>query len=229
MKTTSTGALPAALFSPGAIPTTPTRVAVGIPADVVRQRPDIRMAERRLAADTARIGQTMAARYPDLTLSGSIGLEALTLGALGASGALAHSLVAGVSGVLFDGGRIARQVEIQEAVRDQTAIAYEKAVLTALQDVESALAAVRYTQTRRETLDDAVAAARNAAMYATQRYRSGIVDFQAVLDTQRTLLTVEDARASSQADATAAVVRLYKALGGGWTPANAPQFQDGTS
>ena len=225
----STGALPAAVFETRSMPTAPARVAVSIPADVLRQRPDVRAAERRFAAETARIGQTAAARYPDLTLSGSIGLEALTFGALGASSAVAHSIVAGVSGILFDGGRVARQVEIQEAVRDQSAIAYEKVILIALQEVESALAAVQYTQSRRKILDDAVIAARNAATYAAQRYRSGIVDFQAVLDTQRSLLSVEDARASSQADETAAVVRLYKALGGGWTPADAPPLQDVTS
>lgn len=216
---TSTGALPATLFQPAAIPSPPARVAAGIPADVLRQRPDVQAAERRLAAESARIGQTAAARYPDLTLSGSIGLEALTLGALGSTTALAHSIVAGVSGVLFDGGRIARQVEAQEAVRDQAEIAYEKAVLTALQEVESALAAVQHTRARQGILGDAVSAARNAALYATQRYRSGIVDFQAVLDTQRTVLSVEDALATARADATAAVVRLYKALGGGWSPA----------
>lgn len=225
----STGALPAAVFEARAMPQAPVRVAVGIPADVLRQRPDVRAAERRLAADTARIGQVAAQRYPDLTLSGSIGLEALTIGALGAGSAMAHSIVAGVSGILFDGGRIARQVEIQEAVRDQAAVAYEKAVLTALQDVESALAAVRYTQERRQILDQAVIAARNAATYAAQRYRSGIVDFQAVLDTQRSLLGVEDARTTAVAEETAAVVRLYKALGGGWTPEATRQLQNGTS
>lgn len=225
----STGALPPAVFETHALPVAPARVAVGIPADVLRQRPDVRAAERRLAAETARIGQTAAQRYPDLTLSGSIGLEALTFGALGAGSAVAHSIVAGVSGILFDGGRIARQVEIQEAVRDQAAAAYEKAILTALQDVESALAAVQHTQARRRILDEAVVAARNAATYAAQRYRSGIVDFQAVLDTQRSLLSVEDARASSHADETAAVVRLYKAVGGGWSPEATRPVQDGTS
>lgn len=224
----STGALPPAVFETHPLPVAPSRVAVGIPADVLRQRPDVRAAERRLAAETARIGQTAAQRYPDLTLSGSIGLEALTFGALGAGGAVAHSIVAGVSGILFDGGRVARQVEIQEAVRDQAAVAYEKAILTALQDVESALAAVQYTQARRRILDEAVVAARNAATYAAQRYRSGIVDFQAVLDTQRSLLSVEDARTSSHADETAAVVRLYKALGGGWPPEATRPIQDGT-
>jgi len=226
---TSTGALPTTLFQAAAIPSTPERVAAGIPADVLRQRPDVQAAERRLAAETARIGQTAATRYPDLTLSGSIGLEALTLGALGSTTALAHSIVAGVSGVLFDGGRIARQVEAQKAVRDQTEIAYEKAVLTALQEVESALAAVRQTRTRQRTLGSAVTAARNAALYATQRYRSGIVDFQAVLDTQRTVLSVEESLVTSRADATAAIVRLYKALGGGWTPAAIPQSQGNAS
>jgi len=225
----STAALPRVVLETHALPAAPARVAVGIPADALRQRPDIRAAERRLAAETARIGQTAAARYPDLALSGSIGLEALTFGALGAGSAVAHSIVAGVSGILFDGGRIARQVEIQEAVRDQSAVAYEKAVLTALQEVESALAAVQHTQSRRKILDEAVVAARNAATYAAQRYRSGIVDFQSVLDTQRSLLGVEDARATSQADETAAVVRLYKALGGGWTPSAAPQLPDGKS
>jgi outer membrane protein TolC len=225
----TTAALPPGVFEARELPSAPARVAVGIPADTLRQRPDIRAAERRLAAETARIGQTLAARYPDLTLSGSIGLEALSLGALGAGSALTHSIVAGVTGLLFDGGRIARRVDVQEAVRDQAAIAYEKAVLTALQEVESALAAVRHAQARRRILDEAVIAARNAATYAAQRYSSGIVDFQAVLDTQRSLLGVEDARVSSHADETAAVVRLYKALGGGWTPAPAPALQDGTS
>lgn len=220
---TSPGALPVGLLDAAPIPSPQARVAVGIPADVLRQRPDVQAAERRVAAETARIGQSAAARYPDLTLSGSIGLEALTLGALGATSAVAHSIVAGVSGVLFDGGRIARQVEAQEAVRDQAALAYEKAVLTALQEVESALAAVQQTRARERILGDAVAAARNAALYATQRYRSGIIDFQAVLDTQRTVLSVEDALVSTRADASAAIVRLYKALGGGWTPTAAAQ------
>jgi len=226
---TSTGALPVALTQSAAIPAAPEGIAVGIPADVLRQRPDVQAAERRVAAETARIGQTAAARYPDLTLSGSIGLEALTLGALGSTAAMARSIAAGVSGVLFDGGRIARQVEAQQAVRDQAELAYEKAVLTALQEVESALASVQQTQARSRILADAVGAARNAALYATQRYRSGIVDFQAVLDTQRTVLSVEDALATSRAEATAAVVRLYKALGGGWTPTAATTMQGNAS
>lgn len=216
------GTLPPALVAAGPLPEARERVAVGIPADVLRQRPDVRAAERRLAAETARIGEVSATRYPDLTLSGSIGLEALRFSALGNSTALASSLLAGVSGVLFDGGRIRGRVEIQESLRDQALIAYEAAIIAALQEVESALAALQHSNTRQQVLRAAVASARNAALYALQRYRSGIVDFQAVLDTQRTVLVVEETFAAAQASNVSALIRLYKALGGGWTPAPSP-------
>ncbi|RPI45345.1 MAG: efflux transporter outer membrane subunit [Betaproteobacteria bacterium] len=215
---TTPGTLPPALIEAGPLPSARDRVAVGIPADVLRQRPDVRAAERRLAAETARIGEIAATRYPDFTLSGSIGLEALSFSALGNSAALASSLLAGVSGVLFDGGRIRSRVEAQESLRDQALIAYEAAVIAALQEVESALAVLRHSHTRQQVLRDAVEAARNAALYALQRYRSGIVDFQAVLDTQRTVLLVEETYTAAQANNVSSLIRLYKALGGGWTP-----------
>jgi len=213
------GSLQARLAEPAGVPAPPESVAVGIPADTLRQRPDVRAAERRLAAETARIGQATAARFPDFTLHGSIGLEALSFGALGSGHALARSLLAGVSGVLFDGGRLRHQVEIQEAVRDQAYTAYETAVLNALLDVENALAALANGSSRAVALTSAAESARNAARYATQRYASGLIDFQAVLDTQRTLLAVEDNLASARTDTASAFVRLYKALGGGWSPA----------
>jgi len=219
------GALDRALFEARTIPTMPERIGVDIPAEVLRQRPDVRAAERRVAADTARIGQAEAALYPQFRLSGSIGLEALRLGALGSSGALASSLLVGVSGVLFDGGRLRSQVAVQEAVRDQALAAYEGAIVTALQEVESALALLQHGRTRLAVLGDAVQAARNAALYATQRYRSGIVDFQAVLDTQRAVLDVEDALAAARADNASAVIRLFKALGGGWAVSPADTVQ----
>lgn len=214
----TTGALPPALLASRALPVPLERVAVGIPADVLRQRPDVRAAERRLAAETARIGAVAATRYPDFTLSGSIGLEALRLSALGNSAALASSLLAGVSGIVFDGGRIRSRVEVQESLRDQALVGYEAAVIAAIQEVESALAALQHGNTRQQVLRDAVEAARNASLYALQRYRTGIVDFQSVLDTQRTVLLVEEAFATAQSSHVAALIRLYKALGGGWTP-----------
>ena len=120
---------------------------------------------------------------------------------------------------MFDAGRLRRQVEIRSAVQAQALAQYESAVLTALQEVEDALLALAVGGARRVALATAVDAARNAALLARQRYASGLADFQAVLDSGRTVLTLEDALVTSTADTSDAVVRLYKALGGGWSGA----------
>jgi len=212
------GTVHARLAAAGDLPAMPARIAVGIPADTLRRRPDIRAAERRLAAATARVGAAEAARYPAFNLSGSIGLEALTAENLGTSGAASSSLLAGITAPIFDAGRLRQQVEIQDAVREQAEVAYEQAVLNALQDVENALVALRRNTERGEALAGAAAAARNAAQLARQQYSAGLIDFQAVLDTERTVLTVEDSLAGTRTDGLLALIRLYKALGGGWTP-----------
>lgn len=211
------GAVRERLTAPAAIPALPERIAVGIPAEALRQRPDVRAAERRLAAETARIGQATAARYPNFRLSGSIGLEALTLGALGGSDAVARSLLGSVATTIFDGGRLRQQVEIQTAVQQQALIAYEAAVLTALEDVENALVSLANSRGRQAALSNAAEAARNAALLARYRYSAGLIDFQTVLDTERSVLTIEDSLAASQAEGASTLVRLYKALGGGWS------------
>jgi NodT family efflux transporter outer membrane factor (OMF) lipoprotein len=200
----------------GAIPRPPARIAVGIPADVLRQRPDVRAAERALAAETARIGQAEAARYPSFTLSGSLGLTAASLDALTGDATTTRSLAAAVSAPIFDGGRLRQQVEIQRAVQERALVGYESAVLTALEEVENALAAYGNSGARRAALADALTAERNAALLARYRYTSGLIDFQPVLDTERTVRTIEDSLATSEADSVLAVVQLYKALGGGW-------------
>lgn len=210
------GSLHDRLDAPAGIPAPPKQLAIGIPADTLRQRPDVLAAERRLAAQTARIGVAEAARRPSLALSGSIGLEALSTGGLTAAGALARSVAASIAGTVFDGGRLRQQVEIQDALREQTTVAYEQAVLTALEDVENALVSLGNAQRRRDALDVAWESARNAALLAQHRYAAGLTDFQSVLDTSRTVLSVEDSRASAQADQTTALIQLYKALGGGW-------------
>jgi NodT family efflux transporter outer membrane factor (OMF) lipoprotein len=212
------GTLHPRLASALALPSLPARIAVGIPADTLRQRPDVRAAERRLAAETARLGAAEAARYPSFSLSGSIGLDALTLGGLGNGGAAASSLLAGITAPLFDGGRLRAQAEAQDAVRAQAAVAYRQAVLAALQDAENALSALARSREREQALAAAATAARNAADLARQRYGAGLIDFQSVLDTERTRLSVEDGLASARADGVQALVRLYKALGGGWSP-----------
>lgn len=212
------GSLHARLAEAGDLPALPAQVAVGIPADTLRMRPDVRAAERRLAAETARVGIAEAARYPSFALNGSIGVEALTLGALGSGDAGTTSLLAGVTAPLFNAGRLRAQVEAQDAVREQAQVAYAQSVLTALQDVENALSALARSQARQGALTNAADAARNAAALARQRYTAGLVDFQSVLDTERTRLSVEDSLASTRADGVLALIRLYKALGGGWSP-----------
>ena len=211
------GTLHPRLAATRALPAVPEQIAVGIPADTLRQRPDVRAAERTLAAETARVGVAEAARYPSFNLSGSIGLEALTFSALGDNGA-ATSLLAGISSPVFNAGRLRAQVDIQDAVREQALVAYEQTVLRALQEVENALVALARSREREQALVRAVEAARNAALMAEQRYSAGLIDFQPVLDTQRSVLSVEDNLATTRADGVLALVRLYKALGGGWSP-----------
>jgi NodT family efflux transporter outer membrane factor (OMF) lipoprotein len=218
---THPGSLDARLAAAGAIPAVPASLAIGIPADTLRQRPDLRAAERRLAAETARIGEREAARFPSISVGGSIGVESLTLGNLLEREALVGRLVARLAATLFDGGRLRSQVEAQSAVRERALRSYEAAVLTALEDVENALAQLANTRARREALANAADAARNAAIYAEHRYSAGITDFQTVLDTQRTLLSAEDNLKSTEAEQASALIRLYKALGGGWDAAAA--------
>lgn len=216
------GALHERLAGAGDLPEMPAQIAVGIPADTLRQRPDLRAAERTLAAETARVGVAESARYPSFNLSGSIGLEALTLGALGDSGAVTNSLLAGITAPVFNAGRLRSQVEIQDAVREQALAAYRQAVLVALQEVENALVDLSRNRDRNEALTSAVAAARSAAELARLRYGTGLIDFQPVLDSERNVLLLEESLARSRADGVLALVSLYKALGGGWSATEPP-------
>ncbi len=215
-----TGRAPAALqerlSAASAVPQAANDLALNIPAETLRQRPDVRAAEHQISAALARTAQADAARYPSFRLSGSVGLSALTLGALGGSGALVSALLGSVSVPLFDGGASKAQVRAQEAALDRARVGYQSVVLTALKDVEDALIALRGNRERLDRLRNAADAAGNAALLARQRYQSGLVDFQTVLDTQRTLLSTQDSVASTQAELSADHVRLYKSLGGGW-------------
>lgn len=210
------GALHDKLAAPAPIPAAPDHVAIGIPADTLRQRPDVQVAERKLAAETARIGEATAALYPGFQLSGSIGWEALSFGALGGSDSLTRSLLGSVAATLFDGGRIRQRIAIQNAVQEQALVSYEKTVLSALEEVENALVSYANSRRREQALREAADAAHNAVLMARQRYATGIIDFQKVLDTERTLLTVQDSLKTTQAESISALIRLYKALGGGW-------------
>lgn len=214
------GELDARLSVGTGVPVATAPVSAGIPADTLRQRPDVRAAERRLAAQTARLGEAEAARYPSFRLNGSLGLEALTLGALSGGQAGTASLLAGITAPVFDAGRIRSNIAVQDALLEQSRQGYRAAVLTALEDVENALVALANTGRRLEELARAMASARLALDIARNRYAAGLADFQVVLDSQRTLLNLEDQLASGAGEHATARVRLYKALGGGWTPAD---------
>jgi len=200
------------------IPQVPAPLTTGIPADVLRQRPDVVAAERTLAAETARVGEATAARYPSLSLSGSLGPEALAIGALTNGSSIAAGIAGSLAQTVFDAGRITAQIDTRDAIEAQALAAYRKAVLTALEDVENALVTLVKTRERSAALARGVGSARNAAVLARQRYAAGLIDFQTVLDTERTVLTIEESLTSAQADDTLAAIQLYKALGGGWTP-----------
>lgn len=193
-------------------------LALSLPAETLRQRPDVRAAEHRVSAELARLAQADAARLPNFTLNGSLGLSALALGSLTSGTSVVSSLLANVAMPLFDAGSRRARVRAQEAVLEQTRFAYQAAVLTALQEVEDSLVALRGDRERLSRLKLAAEAAGNAALMARQRYDSGLVDFQTVLETQRSLLNTQDGVASANADVSADHVRLYKALGGGWLP-----------
>jgi len=201
-----------------AIPLAPAEVAIGIPADVLRNRPDVRRAERKLAAQTAQIGVATADFYPKITLSGSIGFEALSAGSLFTYGNRVYGFGPSITWNIFDAGKIRKNIEVQNAVQEQYLVQYEAAVLSALQGVNNALMAFMQEQLHSQSLSDATQAAQRAAELAKSRYESGLIDFQVVLETQRSLLTFQDSLATSEAEVTADLIRLYKALGGGWTP-----------
>lgn len=205
------------LASAAPVPMPSGELALDIPAQTMRQRPDIRVAEQQISAALARVSQADAARYPSFNLSGSVGLSALALSGLTGGGSVVSALLGSVSVPLFDGGAAKAQVRSQEAALERARVNYQAVVLNALQEVEDALVALRGNRERLQRLQSASESAEQAALLANQRYSSGLVDFQTVLETQRSLLSTQDSLAATQAELSADHVRLYKALGGGWT------------
>jgi outer membrane protein TolC len=188
-----------------------------VPADLLRRRPDVRRAESQLAAQTARVGVATADLYPKFTLSGSIGLEALSMSNLSSPGIWSLSGGPGITWAIFKAGAIRQNIEVQSALEEQYFIAYEAAVLSALEEIENALVAYAEEQQRRQSLSEATQAAQKAVELAQHKYQAGLTDFSNVLDAQRSLLSFQDQLAQSNGTVTSNLVRLYKAVGGGWT------------
>jgi multidrug efflux system outer membrane protein len=200
------------------IPTEPQGVTTGLPADLLRQRPDIRSAERRLAAQTARIGVATAELYPQFSLTGFLGLQSTSGGDLFNSDSITWSVGLPIRWRLFAGGSIRSQIAAEQARTAQLIASYEQAVLLALEEVEDAMVSYEKEVSRRQRLAESVDATQRSLALVLTQYTAGLTDFQNVLDTQRSLLFREDDLAASEGNVIKNLVDLYRALGGGWDP-----------
>lgn len=212
----SPGAVDEEIAEPKALPTIPPSVAVGVPAEMLRRRPDVRAAERTLAAETARIGVAEAELYPKLTLDGSIGIEAASASGLFSNPTDLFSVGPRLSWNVFDFGRTRGRIEQQEAVAEEALALYEGTILRALEDVEGAIVEFGQEKIRQVELEAAVESANESLILARDQYRAGLIDFVVVLDAERSVLNLEDEEQVSLAATVSNLVRLYKALGGGW-------------
>lgn len=196
-------------------------LAVGDPEALMRRRPDIRAAERQLAAATARIGVATADLFPQLSVSGFVGFITGEASELGESASEAWSVTPTLSWAAFDLGSVRARLRAAEARADGALATYEQTVLRALEETENAFVAFAQTQSRLAALVEQAAASGRAAELARIRYREGAIEFLRLLDAERTLLEAEDAVARAETDLNTSVVAIYKALGGGWEVAPA--------
>ncbi|MCK6446099.1 MAG: efflux transporter outer membrane subunit [Planctomycetes bacterium] len=210
------GALQAELDVERPIPVPPLALAVGVPADLLRRRADVRRAERELAAAHARIGVAEGDRYPRVTLAGELGLAAEDLGDLTDDQSGVFGIGPSLRWSLFDGGRLKARVAAAEARTEQAYVRFERAVLVALEEAENAMVAFVREQARRASLRQAAVQARRAVELSRAQYAEGLSDFQSVIDTERAVAELEDQLATSDATIATNFVALYKALGGGW-------------
>ncbi|WP_232072576.1 efflux transporter outer membrane subunit [Paraburkholderia pallida] len=204
------------------VPTPPLPVALGVPADALLSRPDVRSAERRYAQSTARVGEAQANRYPRVTLVGSLGTSGTQFGDLARHSSIGWSIGPSVTIPLFDAGRLKAAAEIADAQRDQSFIAYHAAVLAALQDVENASVTLSRETERAEGLQHAADSYSEASTIANALYRSGSTSYLDLLIAERALFAAQDALIQSRVRIATDYIALNKALGGGWDGPIAP-------
>ena len=216
------GAMHARLQEVRPLPEAPTDLLVGLPADLLRRRPDVRQAERELAAQTARIGVATADLYPSFSIRGLLGLESTEWGDLGGDSGT-WSLIPGFRWNLFNGGANRNRIRIEEARAEESLAFYEKTVLGALEDVENAMVALNRERIRRDHLQVAVDASEQSVSLVHTQYISGLTDFQNYLDAQRSMITQQDELAVSEGTVVQNLISLNKALGGGWSPDRIPE------
>ncbi len=209
-------ALHTVLSAPAPIPSLPTEVVVGLPYDLLRQRPDIRAAERTLASQTARIGAATADLYPRFSLVGSFTLNARDFSDWGEWASRAFSFGPSMLWNIFDGGRIRSNIRVQDALTEQSLASYELTVLESLEDVESSMVAFVEEQNRRDALERSAVASSQAVELVKTLYRTGLTDFQNVMDTERSLFQRQDELAESRGLVAENLISVYRSLGGGW-------------
>ncbi|MGD0786169.1 MAG: efflux transporter outer membrane subunit [Sedimentisphaerales bacterium] len=217
-------ALLAELSSVRQIPYNPPTLPAELPSDLLRRRPDIRRAEAKIHGATARIGVATADLFPKFNLTGSAGYQSNALGTMINSQNAFWAIGPSIDWQIFNAGSVKANIEVQKALTEQAGLAYQKTVLTALQDVENALIAYSKEQQRHKALEDTVAANRKAVDLATQLYSQGQTEFLSVLDSQRSLFAAEDSLVQSTRNLSTDVVALYKALGGGWEETQDPNM-----
>jgi len=210
------------VVEPRELPELPRTLALALPADLLRQRPDVRRAERELAAQHARIGVAEAELYPTFSLFGDLRLEALDGNPLLDGDSVAYGFGPRFRWNLFTAGRVRAQIEVEDARTEAAEAAYEGRVLLAVEEVESSLVALLRERERRDQLAQAVDAASRSVELVTIQYRTGLTDFQNVLDAQRSLFQQQDALAESEGRRVQLHVVLFRALGGGWRASAEP-------
>jgi outer membrane protein, multidrug efflux system len=210
------GDLVAELSSPVALPSTQPDVPVGLPSDLLRRRPDVRRAERQLAAETARIGVAKSEWFPKVSLTGDAGAESVSISKWFEPASRFWSIGPSVQWNALDFGRVRAQVRAQTAVQEAALATYEKAVLISLREAENAIVAYAQEQNRHRALAEEVAENRRSLELADSLYKKGRVNFLDVLDARRSLYQSDDQLALSDQTVSLDLIALYKALGGGW-------------
>lgn len=197
-------------------PMLPQDIAVGLPIELIRQRPDIRSAERQLAAQAARIGVAVSELYPRFTITGTFTVDSTRFNRWFTTDSIAYAAGPAMRWRLLDFGRVRSDIEAQRARWRGLVYYYQNEVITAAQEVEDSLSQYRYSIQRAKSLREAALAARAAAEISEEQYKGGIIPFQTLLDAQRFQAELDDQAAAAEGDIYLAVVSLYKALGGGW-------------
>ena len=210
------------LETPADIPPVPPEIPMTLPSELLSRRPDLKRVERELAAATARVGVARADLFPRFSIFGSFGRRSQDGGDLKNGGAQFWNVIPAVRWPIFSGGRIRANVGVQNARQEQALLQYEKQILTALEEVETALSAHTRERSREASLRAAVDSTRRALALATDRYTSGLENFLSVLDAERSVYAAEDQLVRSEKAAAVTLIAVYKALGGGWSPEAPP-------